>query len=120
MALLTIAGITVPVAESGAIRAAPEEGASSNRTFNGNLRSTKRWSKRVWRVTTILMLSADAEAVENAVALGAQVACTGTVLGAANPTVTCEVEIADGAMPNGLSTDGLGFFRVLNLTLREV
>lgn len=119
MAILIIAGITVPVAEDGATKKAPETIGTSNRTFAGNLRSTKRVEKKGWTVRTTVLLTSEAEAIEAAVALGAQVVCTGDILGAASG-LTCEVEIGDGPMPNGLSSDGKGFFRVLNLTLREV
>jgi hypothetical protein len=122
MAILIIAGITVPVAEDGLVRNVSEFVGSSNRVFNGNLRSTKRTKKRNWTIKTQVLLTAEAENIENAVELGQQVTCTGDVLGSAGAGagVVCEVEVGDSPAQNGLSSDGVGFFRILNLHLREV
>lgn len=120
MAILIIAGITIAVADDGGGKKSPEMVGTSLRAFGGNLRSTKRIEKRGWSVKTLPLLSAEAEAIEAAVALGAQVVCSGTLLRSDSPSVTCEVEVGDSPYPSGLSSDGLGFFRVLNLSLREV
>ena len=114
MSVLVIAGITVPLARSGITKKAPERVGNSSRAFAGNLRSTWRVEKRVWGVTTQWLTDSDAAAIEAAVALGAQVTCSGTLLPA---SLTCEVEVSDGQY---LPLHGGSYRRTLNLTLREV
>lgn len=115
-AFLVIAGLTVPVAEGSAVKRLERDGVNE-RAFGGMLRWTGTYEKRAWAVVTGLMLDADATAVETAIALGAQVACSGNALGG---TVTCAVEQGDIAYVTTATVDGLGFMRTLSLLLREV
>jgi hypothetical protein len=114
---LVIAGIALVVSAQGPAQKASERIGSTSRTYNGKLRSTIRAEKRVWGFTTGLMLTADAAALEAAVALGAHVSCSGDAL---NTTVTCEVEIGDRSYVAVPAADALGYMRQLALTLREV
>ena len=115
--ILVIASIVVPVSATGNVSHAKEQLGSSSRAYAGNLRSTIRAEKRVWGITTGWMLAADVATLVAAVALGAQVSCSGDVIGA---TVTCEVTVGDSPYISAFGGDGLGFMRQLTLTLREV
>jgi hypothetical protein len=116
-AFLAIAGITVHVARGQASESIERIGSSS-RAYAGNLRSRVRAEKRTWKVTTTPMLSADATTLRAAVALAAQVSCSGNALGG---TVTCEVEVSDSPyVATGTTADTFNFRRPLALTLREV
>ena len=116
MSFLVIAGTTVKVARTSAAETIERIGTSS-RAYAGNLRSTVRSEKRTWKVTTTPMIAADAATLRAAIALAAQVTCTGNMLGG---SVTCEVEMTDGPYVGGNPADGNGFRRALLLTLREV
>jgi hypothetical protein len=116
MAFLIIAGITVPVLEGQAVQHV-ERGGSSTRAFAGNLRSQWRYEKRAWQVTTGLLTNTEDAALRTAVALAAQVTCSGDALGG---SVTCEVEVADDGYTNTTTTDATGVMRSLALLLREV
>jgi hypothetical protein len=113
LAFLVVAGITVPIALTGATKKAPEKAGAESRAFGGNLRSTTRWTKRNWQFTTKGLLDADAAAIEAAVNPGDFVTCTGDALGGAS--VSCLVTCGDGPY---VKVAG-GFRRTLVLTLRE-
>jgi hypothetical protein len=116
-AFLVVAGITVHIARGQAVESIERIGSSS-RAYAGNLRSAVRAEKRSWRVTTTPMIGADATTLRAAVALAAQVTCSGNALGG---TVTCEVEVNDVPyVATATTADGFNFRRVLALTLREV
>jgi hypothetical protein len=116
MAFLTIASIVVPVAD-GSFKANPREmNGSQSRAYAGNLRSTVRWTKRSWSLTTGLMLSADVVTLENAIIAGTAVSCAGDALGG---TVSCVVTLGDEPVISTASNDGLTFMRTMALTLRE-
>jgi hypothetical protein len=117
MAFLTIAGITVPVQESGSSENIDQYGTSEP-AYAGNRRSAIRAEKRRWQFTTGLMLQADANTLRAAIALRAQVACAGDALNGAS--TTCEVEVRDIPFVALNSSDGKGFLRQLGLTLYEV
>lgn len=117
MSFLVIAGITVPVAEGSFKEAEREKGGSQTRAFAGNLRSTERWNKRVWNLTTALMLDADCSTLKSAVQLGVVVTCSGDALGG---SVSCVATIGETDNTSTATTDGKGFMRTLALTLREV
>lgn len=114
MPFLVIAGITVP-----AVSASDEvvRIGTSGRAYAGNLRSFIRAEKREWKVETGLLTNAEATALKAAVALGAQVTCSGDALGG---SVTCEVEIGQGGYISTAAADGTGVLRSLSLTIREV
>lgn len=114
MAFLIIAGITVPVAIVGA-KKTWEIGGSNSRAFSGGLRSTVRWTKRGWQVTTTPLLEADASAIETAVVGGDFVTVSGDMTG----TLTCQVTVGDAPFVK-VSTVAGGFRRVLVLTIRVV
>lgn len=115
-AFLVIAAITVPVTEGQAVVHVEPIGTSV-RTFTGVRRSTVRAEKRVWQVTTGLMLDSAATALKAAIAFAAHVTCSGNMLGG---SVICEVETGDDNYVNVNSSDGLGFMRSIALTLYEV
>jgi hypothetical protein len=114
---LTIAAIPVLVAE-GTFKENPrEQGGTFSRSYAGAGRVTVRWEKRSWQVTTLPMLTADANTLKAAIALGAVVSCGGTGIGSpinAVVTVGEQTEIAAHA------GDGLFFMRILALSIREV
>jgi hypothetical protein len=119
MAFLVIAGITVHIARGQAVESIERIGTAPGfRAYAGNLRSAVRAEKRSWKVTSTPMIAADATTLRAAVALAAQVACSGNALGG---TVTCEVEVNDSPyLATATTADGFNFRRVLALTLREV
>lgn len=116
MSFVVVAALVVPVMEGQAVERVVRIG-SSNRAYAGNLRSTVRAEKREWQITTGLLTITEANTLKAAVALAAQVACSGDALGG---SVTCEVEVGDGAYINTTTVDGTGVLRSLVLTLREV
>lgn len=113
MAFLVIAGITVPVAIGGASVLAPERIGSSQRAFDGSLRTSVRLEKRGWRFRTPPRWVDDWSVLEAAVADGVAVACSGDAIGAA---VSCEVTLADADL---VAVPG-GFRKALTLNLREI
>lgn len=115
MAFLVIAGTTIPCMEGSATERIVRIG-SSFRAYAGNLRSTVRAEKREWQVTTHFLSNTASAALKAAVALAAQVTCSGDLLGG---SVTCEVEVGDGSYPT-LANDATGVMRTHVLTLREV
>lgn len=117
MAFLVIAGITVPVAVDQFKRLPLETVGTQTRAYAGNLRSTQRWTKRAWSLTTGLMLTADTTTLEAAIANGAVVGCSGDALGAA---INCVATIGEKVNVSTAASDGLTFMWTLALTLREV
>lgn len=115
-ALLVIAGIIVPVMEGQAVERIDWKG-QSYRAFAGNLRAMVRPEKLAWQVTTGLLTMTEATTLKAAVALAADVTCSGVGLPGA---VTCEVTVGDGAYINTSAADGTGILRSLVLTLRQV
>ena len=110
-----MAAITVPCMEGSAVERIIPIGTTV-RAFAGNLRSAVRAEKREWQVGTHYLSNADSATLKAAVALRAQVTCSGDMLGG---SVTCEVEVGDGAYPT-LANDATGVMRTHVLTLREV
>ena len=113
MPFLTIASINIPVANNEATKKAPERIGKSMRMFNGSLRTTVRYEKRGWSVTTKLLPESTAASIETAVANGAFVSCSGDMLGG---SVTCEVTVADSPYEQ----TGATVKRRLTLLLKEV
>jgi len=120
MSALVIASLTIPVAPTTTVTHQKEWVGSSSRTFSGTLRTTVRAEKRVWGVTTGLMLAADADSLVAAVALGAHVSCSGDVIDTAGGSVTCEVTVGDSSFEGVNGGDGKTFMRILTMTIREV
>lgn len=118
MAFLTIAGIAVPVAQDGFKRLPVEVGGSQSRAYAGNLRSTERWQKYAWSVTTGLMKTADTTTLETAIANGAVVSCSGDALN--NVATNCVVTMSDKTAAPAISNDGFKHMWALTLTLRQV
>jgi hypothetical protein len=116
VSFLTVASIPVPVMEGQASERLEDSGADV-RAVTGALRTAIAWEKRSWQVTTGLLTNAEATALKAAVALGVHVTCSGTLLGG---TVTCRVQVTEGAYINVSTADGTGVMRTLNLTLRQV
>lgn len=114
---MTIAGIPVLCAEETFKENPREQGGSLTRAYAGNLRSTVRWEKRSWQVTTLPYLTADATTLKAAIALGAIVACAGNAFGA---TVNCVVTVGDQTERALHAGDALGFMLAMVLDLREV
>lgn len=111
---LTIAGIVIGVDADGARERPRERGGEKVRAFAGNLRSSIRWEKRGWDVTTWIMTQAEVTTLRAAVLLGTYVTCAGDALGA---SILCDVEIQDAAYEIEGET---GFWRVLNISITEV
>jgi hypothetical protein len=116
MAMLTIAGQSVPVAR-GAAKDSVEQGGDSMRANAGSLSSDVRWEKRNWAFTSDLMTQAEVTALRALVALAAQVSCAGTLIGAS--PVTCEVTITDAGYVTLQSGGSVVVYRTLGLTLVE-
>jgi hypothetical protein len=112
---LVIAGITVPVQEGNAVKRIERDGGNE-RAADMSLRWTGTAEKDSWTVLTGLLLNADAATIEAAIALGAQVTCSGAVIGG---SLTCSVEQGDSAYVSTTTIDGLGYMRTLSLVLRE-
>lgn len=95
MAYLTLNGsFTVPVKRDSAKQSTPDVGGETFRAFAGNLRSTRRWVKRQWDMTTIPMTFTDIAsllAIIGTPAGGNYVTCNGTFNN--NVAVTCQVVI---------------------------
>jgi hypothetical protein len=110
---LVVDGITVPVAHPQATKGTPERGGSTTRMYDGTLRSTVRYVKHTWTVTTKLLDPTDAAALEAISDDADFVDCSGDLLGG---TVSCDVivtSVAHQHTPQGLR-------RALTLTLRQV
>lgn len=121
MAFLTIAGITVPVAPTGASESAPELVGSDSRSYAGAFRSTVRAEKRGWVFTTKPISRTLAESLRSACALGALVTCTGDALGGLS--YTCRVTIGQVGyvkVASGTPGGAGGFLCTVPLTLRQV
>lgn len=117
MAMLTIAGQSVPIAR-GSAKDTVEQGGDSMRANAGSLSSDVRWEKRNWAFGTDLMTPAEVTALRALVALAAQVSCAGTLIGAS--PVICEVTIGDGAYTTLQSGGSVVVYRTFALTLVEV
>jgi hypothetical protein len=94
VAYLTISAFDVPVNREASRMTVGDIGGASVRAFAGNLRSTRRWVKRQWEMTTIPMLFSDIAALVAIIGSpqgGNFVSCTGTFNN--NVAVTCEVSI---------------------------
>lgn len=113
MPFLTIAGITVRVAVSGAVENDPFRVGAESRAFAGNLRSTVQEEKSQWTFTTALYTQANLDTLRAAIAEDAQVTCAGDALGA---SFTCRVRMTQGPY---IKVAG-GFRRTATLQLCEV
>jgi hypothetical protein len=118
MSYLSVAGIVVNVSRTQPMSETIERIGSSSRAYSGNLRTTVRSEKRTWKLMTAPMIAATAATLRAAITLAAQVSCTGDMLGGS--TVTCEAEVNDAPYIGSNPVDGLGYMRVLAITLREV
>jgi hypothetical protein len=111
MAILTVAGITVPFASGSEI--AGEEGGTPWRAWAGNLRNSgPRWIKRNWQFDLGEMTQTEYGTLRTAVLAG-NVVCAGDALGA---SFTCRVRLEDV----DFGANGFSFLRKGRLTLREV
>lgn len=111
MAYLNIAGIsTIPVVKGEGVGEEPERGGADVRAFAGNLRSTVRWEKRQWTVTTVALSAAAAAALRAAI-VARPVNVSGDIT--AGATVPCIVTETGG--PFKTSTK-----QQLTLLIREV
>jgi hypothetical protein len=115
MAMLVIAGQTIPPAQGWKLR--KELGEDSMRANAGSLSSDVRWEKRAWSGPTELLTAAEVTTLRANTALAAQVACSGNLLGA---TVTCEVSITDAGYVTVQTAGVAEVLRALALTLVEV
>lgn len=112
MPFLVIAGVTMLVQKQGASEKIERLGRK-RRAFAGNLLSSQRGSYSVITFSTAPMLEADYQTLKAAVEGGSFVACSGDALKAAEDYCV-EIDEADYV------ADGLGFKRVLTLTMTEV
>ena len=117
-AFLVVASLTVPIVDTGAQRAANEMGGSDSRAYAGNLRSTRRWQKRVWKMTTAFLAETDAETLESAIALGKAVVISGNAIGAGVAAIATPIDSPQYTNVDGGT--GLGFMRQVSMTIREV
>lgn len=114
MPFLVIAGITVPAT---AAKKNILQIGTSTRVFAGGLRSAIRAEKNEWFATTSLLTNAETNTLLAAIALRAQVTCSGDYLGG---SFTCEV-IADEIPYTPVNGgDALGFMTQLALAIRQV
>lgn len=89
MPFLIVSTQTVPVAVGGASEEIEIIGDRA-RAFDGTMRSTRRATKRKWKVKTAPMASADAAALRNRLLAAPPLTCSGDFLGG---TVGCDAEI---------------------------
>jgi hypothetical protein len=101
MAFLTIAAVDYDVIGEGANRLQDiDVGNRNSRAFAGNLRVSVRAVKRQWEFALAPMAPAAVTTLRTNIALGAIVACSGTLLGGAvncQVTITGEEFIQDGS-----------------------
>jgi hypothetical protein len=112
---IVIAGLTILVAE-GSVVERVERRDTSYRTNGGDLRPASTREKRAWAMTTALLTIPNANALRAAVAFGAEVECSGALLG--SPLIA-EVEAEDTVCITA-ATDGQHLMHALALTIREV
>jgi hypothetical protein len=106
MAFLIVNGITVPVAVDGA-QVEMELIGDRARAFDGTMRSTRRATKRRWKVKTAPMASADA--LLTSLLAAPPIACSGDLLGA---SLSCDAEVTSvtySPAPGGLSRRAIEF-----------
>jgi hypothetical protein len=113
---LTIAGQVIPVAEGSFKENEPQRGGAESYSYNGRLRSTVRWEKRSWSLTTGLMLKIDGETLKTNTALGRSVAIGGT----ASIVTPCRVFVGEGNVINAESTDTNNWLIQYTITLKEM
>jgi hypothetical protein len=89
MAFLIVNGQTVPVAVDGASMEQELIGDRA-RAFDGTMRSTRRATKRRWKVKTTPMTSAEATLLTTSLLNTPPVTCSGDLLGGSVP---CDPEI---------------------------
>jgi hypothetical protein len=114
MALLTVAGTTIPVAPGGSPRRSREDLADRERAFDGTYRvSETGTAKRNWQFQTPPLLRATADTYEAIlVAIGPQT-CAGDLIGS---SISCCTEVVDWTPIRGSS----GHLVVLAFALHEV
>ena len=113
MPFLTVAGITVLVNATSAEASAPQVQGTSERMFDGTLRTSKRARKFVGVFTLAPMSEADYQTLLAAIPVGTFVTVGGDALPA---PITAEVEVTRAAYVK----DGLGFMRTPTLAVTEV
>src|SRR5690348_391712 len=112
MPFLTIAGITVRVAEAS--EEEPIRIGSESMAYAGNTLSDIQDERRVWSVTTRLLVAADAAAIRTAIANGAFVTVNGDLV--ENVARTCTVAIMGTSF---VKVASVGYKLRLSLSIRE-
>lgn len=116
MAALTIAGVDYEVLQDGAQEAPPRRTGTVEEMFSGRLRSTVRAENREWSFDLAPMPTATYNALRADVAGGQEVQVTGDLLD--GQAYTCFVELRGAQF---IPIDGgLGFERLVSVTVREV
>ena len=96
MAFLTVGVVVLPILSDSASQPESEVGGASVRAFAGNLRSTRRWSKRKWQVTTARLTAAEESTLLATIGSpdgGNFVSCSGNFNN--NVAVTCQVTVTN-------------------------
>lgn len=114
MAFLNIGAVSaIPCVTPEAQAQEPERGGEDVRAFAGNLRSTVRWTKRSWQVTTVALSAAATAAIRAAIA-ARPVNVSGDLTGGA--TVSCIVTETGGPFRRSWVAPK----ETMTLTIREV
>src|SRR5690606_24436737 len=87
---LVIGSMTVPVELDDGANVEHEELVDRARTFSGRLRSVRTGHKRRWRIRTIPMPRAEADALQAVLLAPGPLQCSGTVIGG---TVECDAQL---------------------------
>ena len=115
---LQVGSVVVDILSESAAQPESEVGGATLRAFAGNLRSTRRWSKRKWTLTTKRLTWTEENTLLATIGTpdgGAFVSCTGTFNN--NVAVTCQVTVTGREYAKMTSTT---IKRRLALTLLEV
>lgn len=116
MPFLTIAATTIEVQHSGATQVEGFRVGQATRAWDGTLRVTRRTAlKREWHFTTKPMLRADALTLRSLIDNGQFQNCSGDALDNPVGGIMCLVTVTE----EPYIPDGLGFQRVLQLTVAE-
>jgi hypothetical protein len=94
MAFLQVGSVVLEILSDSASQPQSDVGGLDVRTFAGNLRSTRRWGKRKWQVTTKRMTWAEENTLLATIGSpdgGAFVSCTGNFNNSI--AVTCQVTV---------------------------
>lgn len=112
MPFLTIAAITVPVAEAS--EEEPVRIGSESMAYAGNTLSDVQDERRAWSVTTRLLVAADAATLRTAIANGAFVTVNGDLV--ENVATTCTVAVKGTSF---VKVASIGYRIALSLLIRE-